>query len=107
MIGKSFSEFIRTASDDERQAVYEQVMKKATEKQNKVLEEYMERLENEKSCIEGEYIPAGVSEHVFSTLQALTDYVKVFKVESGRFGVGSLNGKRVYVLQHQPTNYGW
>jgi len=42
MTGKSFSEFIRTASDDERQAVYEQVMKKATEEQNKVLEEYIE-----------------------------------------------------------------
>ena len=35
---KSFSEFIRTASDDEKRAVYEQAMKKATEEQNKVLE---------------------------------------------------------------------
>lgn len=36
---KSFSGFIRTASDDEKCAVYEQAMKKATEDQNKVLEE--------------------------------------------------------------------
>ena len=103
---KSFSEFIRTASDDEKRAVYEQAMKKATEEQNKVLEEYMEQLENEKSFIEGEYIPAGVSERIFGTLQGLTDYVNIFKVESGRFGVGSLDGKRIYVLQYQPINYG-
>ena len=106
MTNKSFSEFIRTASDDERQAVYEQAMKKATEDQNKVLEEYMEQLESDKSYIEGEYLAAGTSERVFSTLQGLTDYVNAFKVESGRFGVGSLDGKRIYVLQYQPTNYG-
>lgn len=65
-----------------------------------------EQIENEKSYIEGEYIPAGSSERIFGTLQALTDYVSIFKVESGRFGVGSLDGKRIYVLQYQPINYG-
>lgn len=65
-----------------------------------------EQIENEKSFIEGEYIPAGVSERIFGTLQGLTDYVNIFKVESGRFGVGSLDGKRIYVLQYQPFNYG-
>ena len=106
MTNKSFSEFIRTASDDEKQAVYEQAMKKATEEQNKVLEEYMEQIQNEKSYIEGEYIAAGTSERIFSTLQGLTDYVSIFKVQSGRFGVGSLDGKKCYVLQYQPINYG-
>ena len=52
MTNKSFSEFIRTASDGERQAVYEQSMKKATEEQNKVLEEYMERVEQETKTLE-------------------------------------------------------
>jgi len=66
----------------------------------------MEQIENEKSFIEGEYLPAGASERIFGTLQALTDYVAVFKVESGRFGVGSLDGKKCYVLQYQPINYG-
>ena len=45
-----------------------------------------EAIENEKSYIEGEYIPAGTSERIFGTLQGLTDYVNVFKVESGSFG---------------------
>jgi hypothetical protein len=61
----------------------------------------LEQLENDKSYLEGEYIPAGTSERIFGTLQGLTDYVNVFKVESGRFGVGSLDGKRIYVLQHR------
>ncbi len=66
----------------------------------------LEQIENEKSYLEGEYLAAGTSERIFSTLQGLTDYVNVFKVESGRFGVGSLDGKRIYVLQYQPINYG-
>lgn len=106
MTDKSFSEFIRTASDDERQSVYEQAMKKATEEQNKVLEEYMEQIQNEKSYIEGEYIPAGTSERVFSTLTGLADYIKVFGVENARFGTGYIEGRKVYVLQYQPINYG-
>lgn len=66
-----------------------------------------EAIETEReSFIEGEYIPAGTSERVFSTLQGLTDYMVIFKVESGRFGVGNLDGKKCYVLQYQPTNYG-
>lgn len=66
-----------------------------------------EQIETEReSFIEGEYIPAGTSERVFSTLQGLTDYVNIFKVESGRFGVGNLDGKKCYVLQYQPINYG-
>ena len=60
-----------------------------------------EAIETEReSFIEGEFIPAGTSERVFSTLQGLTDYMVIFKVESGRFGVGSLDGKRIYVLQY-------
>ena len=31
MTNKSFSEFVRTASDEEKRDVYEQAMKKATE----------------------------------------------------------------------------
>jgi hypothetical protein len=64
------------------------------------------QIENEKSYLEGEYIPAGTSERVFSTLQGLTDYANVFKVESGRFGTGYIDGRKVFVLQYQPINYG-
>lgn len=65
-----------------------------------------EAIENEKSYIEGEYIPAGTSERIFGTLQGLMDYVNVFKVESARFGTGYIEGRKVYVLQYQPINYG-
>jgi len=51
MTDKSFSEFIRTAPDDERQAVYEEVMNKAIEDQNKLLEE--ESIEQENKTEEG------------------------------------------------------
>lgn len=61
-----------------------------------------EAIETEReSFIEGEYIPAGTSERVFSTMQGLTDYILVFKVESARFGTGYIEGRKVYVLQHQ------
>lgn len=66
----------------------------------------MEAIENEKSYIEGEYLAAGTTERIFSTLQGLMDYVNVFKVESARFGTGYIEGRKVYVLQYQPINYG-
>lgn len=65
-----------------------------------------EAIENEKSFIEGEYIPAGTSERVFSTLTGLADYIKVFGVESARFGTGYIEGRKVFVLQYAPINYG-
>lgn len=66
-----------------------------------------ESIETEReSILEGELIPAQMSERVFSTLQGLTDYVNVFKVESARFGTGYMDGRKVYVLQYQPINYG-
>lgn len=66
-----------------------------------------EQIETEReSFIEGEFIPAGTSERVFSTLTGLADYIKVFGVESARFGTGYIEGRKVYVLQYQPINYG-
>ena len=65
-----------------------------------------EAIENDKSYIEGEYIPAGSSERIFGTLQALTDYVSIFKVEFGRFGTRYIEGRKVFVLQYAPINYG-
>lgn len=66
-----------------------------------------EQIENQReSILEGELIPAQMSERIFSTLQGLTDYVNIFKVESARFGTGYIEGRKVYVLQYQPTNYG-
>lgn len=64
-----------------------------------------EAIETEReSFLEGELIQAGTSERVFSTLQGLTDYLLVFKVENGRFGTAMLDGRRIYVLQYQPIN---
>lgn len=66
-----------------------------------------EQIENQReSILEGQYIPAGSSERVFSTLTGLADYIKVFGVENARFGTGYIEGRKVYVLQYQPINYG-
>ena len=66
----------------------------------------MEQLENEKSFIEGEYIAAGTSERVFSNLTGMCDYIKIFGVENARFGTGYIEGRKVFVLQYAPINYG-
>ena len=66
-----------------------------------------EAIETEReSILEGDFIPAGTSERVFSTLTGMCDYIKVFGVESARFGTGYIEGRKVYVLQYQPINYG-
>ena len=66
-----------------------------------------EAIQNQReSILEGDFIPAGTSERVFSTLTGLADYIKVFGIENARFGKGYIEGRKVYVLQHQPINYG-
>lgn len=66
-----------------------------------------EQIENQReSILEGEYIAAGISERVFSTLTGMCDYIKIFGVESARFGTGYIEGRKVFVLQYQPINYG-
>lgn len=66
-----------------------------------------EQIETEReSILEGELIPTQMSERVFSTMQALTDYVYIFKVEFGRFGTRYIEGRKVFVLQYAPINYG-
>ena len=66
----------------------------------------MEQIEKEKSYIEGEYIPAGTSERVFSNLTGMCDYIKIFGVESARFGTGYIEERKVFVLQYQTINHG-
>ena len=64
-----------------------------------------EAIENQReSILTGQYIPAGSSERIFSTLSGLTDYIRVFNVENGRFLTGNMEGRKVYVLQYQPVN---
>ena len=66
-----------------------------------------EQIENQReSILEGDFIPAGTSERVFSTLTGLAGYIKVFGVENARFGTGYVGGRKVFVLQYQPINYG-
>lgn len=66
-----------------------------------------EQIETEReSYIEGEYIAAGTSERVFSNLTGMCDYIKIFGVENARFGTGYIDGRKVFVLQYTPINYG-
>ena len=66
-----------------------------------------EAIENQReSILEGEYIPAGTSERVFTTLTGMCDYVKIFGVENARFGTGYIEGRKVFILRYQPINYG-
>jgi hypothetical protein len=64
-----------------------------------------EQIENQReSILEGQYIPAGSSERIFGTLSGLTDYMRIFCVENGRFLTGNMDGRKVYVLVYQPVN---
>ena len=40
--------------------------------------------------LEGEVIQPDISHRYFSTLDGLTDYIKVFKVQGGSFGFGNV-----------------
>lgn len=64
-----------------------------------------EQIETEReSILEGQLIPAGSSERVFSTLSELTDYMRSFNIENGRFLTGNMDGCKVHVLVYQPVN---
>ena len=66
-----------------------------------------EAIQNQReSILEGDFIPAGTSERVFSNLTGMCDYIKIFGVENARFGTGYIGGRKVFVLQYQPINYG-
>lgn len=53
--------------------------------------------------LEGEFLPSGMSERLFGNLRALTDYIAVFNVNSGKFGAAVVGGQRVFVLQYYPS----
>ena len=102
MTNKSFSEFIRTASDDEKRAVYEQAMKKATEEQNKVLEEYMEQLEQEPKTLEptlDDIFSEQNKRKLFKNKSAMLDYLSMVSVAAGQFRQGyGKDGQLVWEL---------
>jgi hypothetical protein len=108
MTGKSFSEFIRTATDDERQAVYKQAMKKATEEQNKVLEEAMEQIEQEHhEPLVGVVETPNKRVHIFKTLEAMLNFIRAFKIHSATYRSGfTLAGELVFELVYDASEEG-
>lgn len=61
----------------------------------------MEKIENQSSILEGEHNSPIQKERYFRSLSALTDFVNSFKIESGAFGRGMLDGKECFVLQYR------
>lgn len=102
MTDKSFSEFIRTASDDERRAVYGVVMDKATEQQNKLLEGYMEQIEQETKTIEptaDDIFSEQNKRKLFNNKSAMLDYLSMVSSVAGQFRQGyGKDGKLVWEL---------
>lgn len=58
----------------------------------------------EPNILEGELLLSGQNERIFINITALADYIKTFAIENGRFGIGNMEGQRVYVLQYQSKN---
>lgn len=93
MSDKSFSEFIRTASNGEKQAVYETIMKKATEDQNKVLEEYMEQLEQETKTLEptlDDIFSEQNKRKLFKNKSAMLDFISFADCQAAQFRQGHM-----------------
>ena len=91
MTDKSFSEFIRTAPDDERQAVYEEVMNKAIEDQNKLLEEYMESIEQENKTFEpcaSDVFSEQNKRKLFKNKSAMLDFISFADCQAAQFRQG-------------------
>lgn len=61
-----------------------------------------EELENQTpEILEGEHNSPIQKERYFRSLSALTDFVNSFKIESGAFGRGMLDGQECFVLQYR------
>lgn len=91
MIDKSFSEFIRTASDGEKQAVYETIMRKVTEDQNRLVEEYMESIEQENKKFEpaaSDVFSEQNKRKLFKNKAAMLDFISFADCQAAQFRQG-------------------
>ena len=98
-----FSEFMRTASDQEKEAIYNIVLEKSIEEQSKILEEYLNKIENEQEI----KLLTPAAEDVFSeqnkrklfrTKSAMCDYLSMTNAVAGQFRTGDMNGVQVWEL---------
>ena len=88
-MNKSFSEFFRTATDEEKQSVYDRVITEAIKRQNKVVEGAMEQIEQDyHEPLVGIVETPNRRVHLFKTLQAMLDFIQVFKIHSATYRSG-------------------
>ena len=98
-----FSEFMRTASDQEKEDIYNIVLEKSTEEQSKTLEEYLNKIENEQDV---KLLTPGVEDvfseqnkrKIFRNKSAMCDYLSMTNAVAGQFRIGNMNGTDVYEL---------
>lgn len=98
-----FSEFMRTASDQEKEAIYNIVLEKSTEEQSKTLEEHLNKIENEQEIKLLEPTADDVfseqnKRKLFRNKSAMCDYLSMTKAVAGQFRIGNMNGVDVYEL---------
>ena len=98
-----FSEFMRTASDQEKEDIYNIVLEKSTEEQSKTLEEYLNKIENEQDV---KLLTPGVEDvfseqnkrKIFRNKSAMCDYLSMTRGVAGQFRTGDMNGAQVWEL---------
>ena len=96
-----FSEFMRTASDQEKEAIYNIVLEKSTEDQSKTLEEHLNRIENEQKTLEptAEDVFSNVNKSKrFKNKHALADFLSMSNAVAGQFRLHELPIGNVWEL---------
>ena len=98
-----FSEFMRTASDQEKEAIYNIVLEKSIEEQSKILEEHLNKIENEQDVKLLEPDASDVfseqnKRKLFRTKSAMCDYLSMTNAVAGQFRVGEMSGVQVWEL---------
>ena len=96
-----FSEFMRTASDQEKEAIYNIVLEKSTEEQSKTLEEHLNKIENEQKTLEPD--ASDVFSNVnkskrFKNKHALADFLSMSNAVAGQFRLHELPTGNVWEL---------
>lgn len=96
-----FSEFMRTASDQEKEAIYNIVLEKSTEEQIKTLEEHLNKIENEQNTLEPD--ASDVFSNVnkskrFKNKHALADFLSMSNAVAGQFRLHELPTGNVWEL---------
>lgn len=99
-----FSEFMRTASDQEKEAIYNIVLEKSTEDQSKTLEEHLNKIENEQEIKLLEPTADDVfseqnKRKLFKNKTSMCDYLSMTKAVAGQFRqCVTASGQLVYEL---------